>query len=91
MSIGEKKFTFESKIGSLLVIETHHIQTAAEYISKHQPKESDSAPGGGNHGTVVSNSVFSRDVVLQEQTLGILLLQSVPLSCILLGAKNPKD
>lgn len=54
-------------------------------MTKHPPKESDSAPGGGNHGTVVSNSVLSRDVVLQEQTLWILLLESVPLSCILSG------
>lgn len=58
--------------------------------NKHAPKQSDSAPGRGHHGTIVSNSVFSRDVVLQEQALGILLLQSVPLSCILSGNESIK-
>lgn len=52
---------------------------------KTSPKQSNSAPGGGHHGTVVSNSVLGRDVVLQEQALGVLLLQSVPLSNVLSG------
>lgn len=63
----------------------------AQSICKHSPKKSDPAPGRGHHGAVVSNSVFSRDVVLQEQTLWILLLQSVPLSCILSGEESHKD
>ena len=50
---------------------------------KYSPKESNSALGGGDHGSIFSDGVLSRDVVLQEQTLRVLLLQSVPLSCIL--------
>lgn len=47
------------------------------------PEQSDAALGGGGHGAVVVNSVLGGDVVLQEQALGVLLLQGVPLAGIL--------
>lgn len=49
----------------------------------HLPKQSDTSLGGGSHGAIIIDGVLSRDVVLQEQPLWVLLLQSVPLSCIL--------
>lgn len=61
----------------------HATQSATRLNEKHTPKERDSASGGGHHGAVVSNHVLGRDVVLQEQALRILLLQSVPLSHVL--------
>lgn len=57
-----------------------HIQTAEVDINvQHLPKEGDPAPGGHRHGAVVSHHVLSGDVVVREQTLRILLLQSAPL------------
>lgn len=58
-------------------------QIGKKIKNPHTPKESDSAPGGGHHGTIILNCVFSRDVVLQEQTFWVLLLQGIPFSCVL--------
>lgn len=53
--------------------------------SLNSPEQSDAALGGGGHGAVIINGVLSGDVVLQEQALGVLLLQGVPLAGILCG------
>lgn len=49
----------------------------------NSPEQSDAALGGGGHGAVVVDGVLGGDVVLQEQALGVLLLQGVPLAGIL--------
>lgn len=49
------------------------------------PEQCDAALGGGGHGAVVVDGVLGGDVVLQEQALGVLLLQGVPLAGILWG------
>lgn len=48
-----------------------------------EPEEGDASLGGSRHAAVVIDGVLRRDVVLQEQTLRILLLQSVPLPGVL--------
>ena len=52
-------------------------------ILENSPKQGDSASGGGHHRSVIADGVLSGDVVLEEQTFRILLLQSVPLPCVL--------
>lgn len=52
------------------------------------PEEGDATLGGGGHGAVVVDGVLGHDVVLQEQALRVLLLQSVPFPCILVANAN---
>lgn len=52
-------------------------------LKSDSPEQSDASLGGGGHAAVVIDGVLGRDVVLQEQTFWIFLLQCVPLPRIL--------